>query len=136
MRKSTQCCVQLGVHRLTPLLLQAWNQAFMETSTWSVLGVGNGCLGLSPPDPLQTFLRANPGYGPCKRSPLLLTTLSDIRIFQHAIWSKLSNGNIVLKTPSGRMETSPATVCLSPVRCMTAGSIQFYQVGWKKVGGA
>lgn len=98
MQESTQRCAGLAVRRLTPLLLQARNKALTETSSWSLLGVGTGCLGQSPPDLLQTFFRANPGYGPCKRSPLLLTTLSGIRIFQHAIWSKLSNGNVVLKT--------------------------------------
>lgn len=38
------------VHRLTPLLLQAWNKALTDTSSWSELGVGTGCLGQSPPD--------------------------------------------------------------------------------------
>jgi len=35
MQKSTQRCVQLGVHRLTPLLLllQAWIKALTETSS-------------------------------------------------------------------------------------------------------
>lgn len=106
----------VGVRWLTPLLLQVWNKALTETFSWSVFGVGNGCLGQSPPDLLHTFFRANPGYGPCKRSPLLLTTLSGVRIFQQAISSELSNGKVVLKTSGDRMETFPATVCLLPVR--------------------
>lgn len=134
MQKSPRRCAGLAVRRLTPLLLQARNKALTETSSRSLLGVGTGCLGQSPPDFLQTFFRAKSSYGPCKRLPLLLTMLSGICMFQHAIWSKLSNGNVVLKTQGDRTETSPATACLLPVRYTLAGSVQVYQVGWKKVG--
>lgn len=111
-----------------------WNKGLRETSSQSALGIGTGCLGQSPSDLLQTSFRANPGYGPCKRLPLLLTPLSVIHIFQHVIWSKLSNGN-VLKTSGERMKMSPATVCLLPIRYIRARSIQVYQVGWERVGG-
>lgn len=55
--KRTRCCVQLGVHRLTPLLLPAQNKALTETPSWSALEATTGCLGQTPPDLLHIFFQ-------------------------------------------------------------------------------